>query len=296
MTQTTTQSDDPSREELAGGFVHAGAVFRVGSVVERPAAAHADALHAYLLALRAHGFEAGPVPVGPVEDGRERLTFVEGEVPLPPFPDEAMTSEVLDSVGRLLRRLHDASVEVAVDPGAEWPRDLADPEGGTLLCHNDLCPENVVLRDGRAAGVIDFDLAAPGRPLWDLAMTARYWVPLIAPESRAASYPPGLDVPVRLRILADGYGLDGAGRAALPEVIEQVTERCRAFVVTRVEAGDPVYERAWAERGGRERWDRLQAWLAESRDVFAAALSRPTAEPARGEASEHTTARVQAED
>ncbi|MBA2947798.1 phosphotransferase [Streptomyces himalayensis] len=38
---------------------------------------------------------------------------------------------------------------------ADWPRDLADPEGGTLLCHNDVCPENVVFRDGRATAFID---------------------------------------------------------------------------------------------------------------------------------------------
>jgi hypothetical protein len=46
----------------------------------------------------------------------------------------------------------------------EWPRALADPAGGTILCHNDVCPDNVVFRDGRAAALIDFDLAAPGRP------------------------------------------------------------------------------------------------------------------------------------
>jgi aminoglycoside phosphotransferase (APT) family kinase protein len=34
------------------------------------------------------------------------------------------------------------------------------------------CLENVVLRDGRATGLIDFGLAASGRPLWDVAMTA----------------------------------------------------------------------------------------------------------------------------
>lgn len=43
-----------------------------------------------------------------------------------------------------------------------------------MLCHNDVCPENVVFRDGRAAALIDFDLAAPGRALWDIAMTARH--------------------------------------------------------------------------------------------------------------------------
>lgn len=103
-----------------------------------------------------------------------------------------------------------------------------------MLCHNDVCPENVVFRDGRATALIDFDLAAPGRPLWDVAMAARYWVPMLDPESAAALHPAGLDVPKRLRLLADSYGLSRQQRAELPGVIEQATASCRAFVADRV--------------------------------------------------------------
>lgn len=95
-----------------------------------------------------------------------------------------------------------------------------------MLCHNDVCPENVVFRDGRAAALIDFDMAAPGRAVWDVAMTARYWVPMLDPTSAAALHPTGLDAPTRLRILADGYGLSPQDRAELPGVIEQATASC----------------------------------------------------------------------
>lgn len=141
-----------------------------------------------------------------------------------------------------------------------------------MLCHNDVCPENVVFRDGRAAALIDFDLAAPGRPLWDVAMTARYWVPMLDPASATAFYPTGLDAPARLRMLADSYGLSPQERAELPGVIEQATGTCRAFVAGRVADGDPVYLQALAERGGWERWDRMQTWLAAHRETFTAAL------------------------
>ncbi|MGW2464017.1 phosphotransferase [Streptomyces sp. NPDC004457] len=260
------------KEALVGGMANAGAVFRRGALVERPAPRNARALHACLLALKERGFDAAPTPVGLTADGRERLTFIPGDVALPPYPDWAMTDAALESVGILLRRLHEAAADVAVDTRAEWPRDLADPEGGTVLCHNDVCPDNVVFRDGRAAALIDFDLAAPGRPLWDIAMTARQWVPMLDPVSAAAVHPPGLDVPARLRILADGYGLPEEGRAELPGVVEQATEVCRAFVARRVADGDPVYLQALAERGGWERWDRLQTWLAEHLETFTAAL------------------------
>ncbi|MFB6753550.1 phosphotransferase [Streptomyces sp. NPDC056353] len=259
-------------EALVGGMANAGAVFRRGELVERPAPHNAHALHAHLLALKEHGFDGAPSPVGLTADCREQLTFVLGDAALPPFPDWAMTSSALESVGNLLRRLHETSAVVAVDTRAEWPPDLADPEGGTMLCHNDMCPENVIFRDGRAAAVIDFDLAAPGRALWDVAMTARYWVPMLDPGSAAALYPPGLDATARLRILADSYGLSAGDRAELPGVIEQATEVCRAFVARRVAGGDPVHLQALAERGGWERWDRMQTWLVDHRKTFTAAL------------------------
>ncbi|MET8167379.1 phosphotransferase [Streptomyces sp. NPDC005329] len=259
-------------EALVGGMVNAGAVVRRGTLVERPAPRTARALHLYLLALKEHGFDAAPTPVGLTADGRERLTFIPGDVALPPFPRWAMAQTALRSVGSLLRRLHEASGTIPVDTDVEWPRDLADPEGGTVLCHNDVCLENVVFRDGRAAGLIDFDLAAPGRPLWDVAMTARYWVPMLDPESATALYPAGLDAPTRLRILADGYGLSRQDRAELPDIIEQATASCRAFVTNRVAGGDPVYIQALAERGGWQRWDRMQEWLVTHHERFTTVL------------------------
>ncbi|MEW1693292.1 phosphotransferase [Streptomyces sp. NPDC091265] len=259
-------------EALVGGMVNVGAVFRRSAVVERPAPRTAHALHAHLLALKEHGFDAAPTPVRLLADGREQLTFIPGDVALPPFPHWVMTEAALRSVGELLRRLHEASESIAVDASVEWPQALADPEGGTMLCHNDVCPENVVFRDGCAAALIDFDQAAPGRPLWDVAMTARYWVPMLDPESAAAVHPAGLDVPTRLRILADGYGLTSQERAELPGVIEQATATCRAFVADRVSQGDPVFIQALHERGGWQRWDRVQGWLVAHRESLSAAL------------------------
>ena len=261
-------------EALVGGMANAGAVFRRGELVERPAPHNARALHAHLLALKEHGFDAAPTPVRLTADGREQLTFIPGDVALPPFPRWVLTGTALESVGRLLRRLHQSSTAIEVDPYAGWSGELADPAGGPLLCHNDVCPENVVFRNGRAVALIDFDLAAPGRPVWDVAMAARYWVPMLDPASATILYPGELDAPSRLRILADSYGLSPRERAELPDVIEQATETCRAFVARLVANGDPVYLQALEERGGWDRWDRIQAWLVTQRDRFTAALLR----------------------
>jgi hypothetical protein len=72
---------------------------------------------------------------GTAARGREQLTYIPGDVALPPFPRWVMTETALSSVGSLLRRLHDASAAITVDTRAAWPQALADPEGGTMLCH-----------------------------------------------------------------------------------------------------------------------------------------------------------------
>jgi len=261
-------------EVLTGGMMNTGAVFRRGEVVHRPAQAHAPAIHRFLAALAERGFTGAPEPVG-LEGGREQLTFVSGDVALFPYPDWSMTEAALASVGALLRRFHQVSSEIALEPEVAWAAGFADPQGGTMLCHGDACVENVVFRDGEAFGLIDFDMAAPGRALWDVAMAARYWVPMLDPET-AAQFPPyvGLDSVRRLRILADGYRMSAEARAELPGVIEEATAVERADFAARLDAGDPPFVKAFEDHGGWGFWDRTQAWLTAQRSTFLDELIR----------------------
>src|SRR5690606_13589489 len=103
-----TAGDRDEPEVLAGGVGNAGAVVRVGDEVHRPTNAHSPAIHALLLHLEAVGFNGTPrvIAVGP--DGRERLRFIGGDVPIPPFPAWSQRDGVLASTAALLRRYHDA--------------------------------------------------------------------------------------------------------------------------------------------------------------------------------------------
>ena len=260
-------------EVLSGGMMNPGAVVRHGDVVHRPAQAHASAIHRFLAALPEHGFIGAPEPVG-LDDEREQLTYLSGDVALYPYPAWSMTEAALASVGALLRRFHRASSAIPLEPAVPWATGFADPRGGTMLCHGDACVENVVFRDGEAFGLIDFDMAAPGRPLWDVAMAARYWVPMLDPQT-AAQFPPyvGLDSVRRLRVLADGYRMSADDRAELPGIIEHATAVERADFAARLEAGDAPFVKAFDDHGGWGFWDRTQAWLTDQRTTFLAALT-----------------------
>ena len=162
-------------EQLVGGVANAGSVVRMGGEVLRRSNPHSPAIHRFLRALREPGFSGAPLPVGIDDDGWERLVFIEGDVPVPPYPTWARDDRALASTASLLAQFHAASS--AFEPsGHGWSDGLADPAGGPIVCHNDVCLENVVFVDGVAVGLLDFDFCAPGRPLYDLAQFARMCV------------------------------------------------------------------------------------------------------------------------
>ena len=156
--------------------------------------------------------------------------------------------------------------------GLEWSHELADPVGGPVVCHNDVCLENVVFRGGVAVGLIDFDFAAPGRPVYDLAQFARMCVPVDDDLSASRLGWEPSDRPRRLRLVADVYGLDDEERGELLQILARSMEHGGKFVQRRAEAGDPNFIRMWREMGGRERYDRRRRWWTEHQSKFIEAL------------------------
>ena len=260
-----------AEHQLDGGIANAGQVVRVGPHVLRPSSPHSGSIHAFLRAVRHAGFEGASAPVGIDEDGRERLVFIDGDVPLAPYPDWSQSDEALASIARLLRGLHDAAR--GFDPrGLAWDDVLADPAGGALVCHNDVCPENVVFRDGIAVALLDFEFAAPGRPVYDLAHLARLCVPIEDDVDQARLGWRPADRPARLRLVADAYGLHSDRRAELLTATDDAIARVEAAVRHSVDAGDPNAVEMWNRTGGGERYDRRRRWWNQHRDEFAAAL------------------------
>jgi len=260
-------------ELLHGGVANAGAVVRQGSHVLRPSNRHSASIHRALSALRSTGFLGASNPVGIEAEGRERLEFIDGDVPLPPFPEWARSDEALASVALLMRGMHDASTAIDLTAGP-WSEEMADPHGGPVLCHNDVCLENVVFRDGRAIALLDFDFAAPGRRVFDVASFARMCVPVDDETNASRLGWSAQDLPSRLRLVADAYGLEAVDRLDLLEILGRAIEMGGQFVRRRVEAGEPGFVRMWEEMGGEERFDRRRRWWSGERPNFEAALQQ----------------------
>ncbi|GAA1078883.1 phosphotransferase [Nocardiopsis composta] len=275
-----TGGDGPETE-LPSGDVTEGVV-RVGGTVRRPSQPQSPAVAAYLDHLERAGFDGAPRFLGRDDRGRDVLTFLDGAVAGSPPEPWAADDALLASVGALLRRLHDASegflaeTGFAAPDGGVWRRDqvpvavpVPDPEP-ELVCHLDVTPQNVVVRGGRAAGLIDFDLAGPGTRLLDAYNTAMHWVPLCAPEDVFPGWP-AADRPARLRLLADAYGLDEADRRALPGLGVARCDNGRARMKASAELLGGGWARMW-EEGVGDLILRRRAWLTENRKVLLDAL------------------------
>ncbi|MFD7154941.1 phosphotransferase [Kribbella sp. NPDC059898] len=260
-----------AEEQLAGGIANAGKVVRVGPHVLRPSSPYSGSIHAFLRAVKDAGFEGAPTPIGIDEDGRERLGFIEGEVPVAPYPVWSQSGTALASVARLLRGLHDAARGFAPQ-GLTWNDGLADPAGGTLVCHNDVELSNVVFRDGIAVALLDFEFAAPGRPVYDLAQLARLCVPIEDDfDQHRIGWLPA-DRPARLRLVADAYGLDRDGRAELLTAIDDALARIEAAARRTINKGDPNTVARLNRTGGIEKYTRRRHWWTTHHDQFTAAL------------------------
>ena len=258
MDANESRTDPEAGEILAGGVANAGNVVRHGEHVARPAGPHAPTIHRFLNALADADFAGAPVPVA-LEGATERLTFVTGDVAMPPYPDWVQTDAALASIARLLRSFHDASAAIPAATG-EWSAEMADPSGGDVVCHNDVCLENVVFRDGEAVALIDFDYAAPGRPVFDLAAFARMCVPVDDPANAARLGWDAVDVPRRLRLVADEWGATPRDREILIECLDRTFARGSAWIRSKIDEGHEGFVELFAAMGGEERFTRRSEW------------------------------------
>ena len=186
---------------LLGG--NSNAPVRYGDRVHRTAGPWTPTVHAYLAHLRAGGVDLVPEPFGFDDEGREVLEFLPGAVPAYPLPDVVWSDAFLVDAARLLRRLHDMSADFPRG-GAVWQQPAREPD--EVISINDFAPYNLVVRNGRIAGVIDLDQASPGPRVRDLAHLAYRLAPLTAPDNGDGRSSTPRERGRRLRLLADAYG------------------------------------------------------------------------------------------
>jgi hypothetical protein len=210
---------------------------RIGDAVHRPPNVRSGFVRALLGLLEGEGWDRAPRFLGTDAQGREVLSFIDGHVAWEPVqPAEVSSDASLVRVASLVREFHDLTAGSAL---------AGDEE---VVCHNDLAPKNTVYRDTggglRPVALIDWDLAAPGRRIDDVAHVCWQYLRLgpDVPDTEEAAR--------RIGVICDAYGLDG--RADLVDAILGWQDRCRRGIEAGAAGGDPTLIRLRAGGAVRE--------------------------------------------
>ena len=161
------------------------------------------------------------------------MTFLDGHVPWAGIDESAgvWSAESVARVAELTRELHDLTARTALAGAAE------------VVCHNDLSPRNTVYRPAAAVragellpvAFIDWDMAAPGRRVHDLAHLCWQWACGATSPLEAAT--------TLIRVAADAYRCADADRTALVDTILWWQERCWRGIHAKIDDGDPSVQR-----------------------------------------------------
>ena len=211
-------------DPLGGGYVNH--VVRVGDTVHRRVREPRPFVHEVLRFLEEAGWPAAPRFLGFADDGCEVLSWIDGHVPWSGIDEPAGVYDETAAVrvAQLTRELHDLTAGTALAGDAE------------VVCHNDLSLKNTVYRPSNddpprhlPVAFLDWDLAAPGRRLDDVAHVCWQWAGGTTTE---------LDVAVAYhRAIADAYGLSKAERADLVERELWWQDRCWRGIQRDIDAG-----------------------------------------------------------
>lgn len=249
-------------------------VFRDGDVVVRATGPWSSSVHALLRHLEAADFEASPRVIGDGHDnqGRETLSYIEGEFVHPRAWSDAGIAEL----GHVLRRFHDATATFVPPQDATWqPWFARSNRPDAIFGHGDLGPWNIVTRDGRPVGFIDWEFAGPIDRLDEVAQVG--WLNAQLHDDDVAArnrLPSAAQRAHQLRLFVDGYGLEGPDRAQL--ITRMIEHAVRDAGNELAEAGglkmakapsgpsDPGWAVAWRIRSA--------AWLVANRPLLESAI------------------------
>ncbi|HET8846117.1 MAG TPA: phosphotransferase [Ktedonobacteraceae bacterium] len=186
MSQQNEQNEASEEIPLLGGQLTLGIV-RVGMTVRRPPKSNAEFVHDLLLFLEDQDFPFSPRFLGMDERGREILSYLEGEKG--PDSGSHLSDDLLAQAARAIRSYHDATAGSPLTQGYE------------IVAHHELGPHNTIFQGDQLIGFIDWDDAAPGTRLRDLANAVYNYVDISHWANQEAS-----EQARRIRLMCAAYG------------------------------------------------------------------------------------------
>jgi hypothetical protein len=229
--------NNPEEIPLLGGQITHGIV-RVGATVHRPQKSNASFVHELLLFLEQQGFHEAPRFLGIDEQGREVLSYIEGDTL--PGSGYKLSDGLLVKTAGLIRRLHDLTAGSSLAQGHE------------IVAHHELGPHNTIFQGDQPVGFIDWDDAAPGTRLRDFANAVWCYVDV---GNRTW---PAQEQARRIQLMCDVYGWDDP-----IAIVNDIEADIQQALRNHEQAG-----REGAIRVFREEVSRMRVCAEELREIF----------------------------
>ena len=230
---------------LTGGNV--SNVYRSEDTVRRELKPDSVKIHKLLQHLESKGFDYAPKFLGVDEKSREILSFIKGEAGNYPLKNYMLSNDVLKEIAKMLRLYHDAVSDFPISD--EWKPMDNTPEKMEVICHNDFAIYNIIFKDEKPVGIIDFDVAAPGPRLWDIAYTLYTCVPLSricqSKTGEAVYYDSSTDavrIKERVNLFFKSYGIEGMEEDYLEMVLLRLDGLCK-YMINRASEGDLAFQK-----------------------------------------------------
>ncbi|MET8582217.1 aminoglycoside phosphotransferase family protein [Streptomyces collinus] len=239
---------------------------RIGNTVHRPVGPWTPAVHGLLRHLEAVGYEQAPRVLGFDEQGREVLTWIDGES----GPDgwaKVVNDRGLIAFARLLREYHDAVASYRPPGTTCWSTKTAGPVGDEVICHGDFGPWNVVWCGSQPIGILDWDHALPAQRLHDVGYALEYAAPFRDDGEcvRWLCYPQPPDRRRRLEVFAGAYGVTDT--AGLVDAVIGVQEEGIDTVRRLAEQGQEP-QTTWVAEGHLDELRDRVAWSRANRHLI----------------------------
>ena len=155
--------------------------------MRRPPKSNAAFVHDLLLWLEGQEFRFAPRFLGVDEQGRDILSYLEGRTWS--GSGSGLPDDLLIQAARAIRHLHDITAGSLLAQGQE------------IVAHNDLGPHNTIFHKDQLIGLIDWDDAAPGTRLRDLANAVYNYVDVGHWANQTAD-----EQARRIRLMCAAYG------------------------------------------------------------------------------------------